>query len=237
MTHQVALLGMLTLHNQSTVLHPRITGLKLPPEPTSCIFKLVSPLFQECFLPPGENPCKHLSWNGNLLKADWVEVGHERRLCQVGQGQGLHSTDGIPENSSRILESDLRSLNLLCHSVSELAKLIRLPKGVNNCVRVTAKVRQLRRNHGIRVQTIPPCTTRRTAVYLKYNNMRMLIVDCQGLAETIVLIEKWSEKNEASSLRQNVKTCMASICLGETSSGCFSLQPVFSWKRVPLMEL
>ena len=100
MTHQVALLGMLTLHNQSTVLHPRITGLKLPPEPTSCIFKLVSPLFQECFLPPGENPCKHLSWNGNLLKADWVEVGHEGRLCQVGQGQGLHSTDGIPENSS-----------------------------------------------------------------------------------------------------------------------------------------
>ena len=90
----------------------------------------------------------------------------------------------------RILESHLRSLNLLCHSVSELAKLIRLPKGVNNCVRVTAKVRQLGRNHGIRVQTIPPCTTRRTAVYLKYNNMRMLIVDCQGLAETIVLIKK-----------------------------------------------
>ena len=117
-THQVALLGTLTLHNQSTVLHPGITGLKLPPEPTSCIFKLVSPLFQECFLPPGENPCKHLSWNGNLLKADWVEVGHERRLCQVGQGQGLHSTDGIPENSSSTSRRSVTGSEWSCHLTS-----------------------------------------------------------------------------------------------------------------------
>ena len=31
-------------------------------------------------------------------------------------------------------------------------------------------------------------------------------------------------------------TCMASICLGETSSGLLSLHPVFSWNRVALME-
>ena len=32
-------------------------------------------------------------------------------------------------------------------------------------------------------------------------------------------------------------TCIASICLGETSSGRLSLKPVFSWKRVALIEL
>ena len=55
--------------------------------------------------------------------------------------------------------------------MSKLAELIRLPKGVNNCVRVAAKVRQLGRNNGIRVQTIQPCTTRRTAEYLKFYKM------------------------------------------------------------------
>ena len=38
-------------------------------------------------------------------------------------------------------------------------------------------------------------------------------------------------------LKDWVCTCMASICLGDTSSGRFSLQPVFSWNRVALMEL
>ena len=136
------------------------------------------------------------------------------------------------------LESHLRSLYLQCHSVSKLAKLIRLSKGVNDCVRITAKVPQLGRNNDIRVQTIQPCTTRRAAENLKFNKMTILHVHCQGMAETIILLLRSGlKKNEDNSLRPNVNTCMASICLGETSSGCLSLQPVFSWKRVPLMEL
>ena len=62
-----------------------------------CLYAL-SPLFHQSFLPASENPCIHLSRNGNLLEADGMEVGHEGRLRHVGQGQGLNSADGIPVN-------------------------------------------------------------------------------------------------------------------------------------------
>ena len=165
-TDQVALLCMLALNNQSTVLHSRITRLEFPPaHKNSSWTSSNSHLFPDSalFLP--------------VRILAYISLGMETFSKPTGWKCGMKVACAMLERarvctrlmaSLKTFNSHLRSFNLQCHSMGKLAKLIRFPKGVNNCVRVTTKVFQLGGNNGIRVQTIQPSPTRRTAEYLKW---------------------------------------------------------------------
>ena len=138
-----------------------------------------------------------------------MEVGHEGGLRHVGQGKGLNSADGIPEN-------------LFCSW--ELSWIIQLTMSFRGQAYKVDKAAQ-------RSQRLYRGILRDKPTQGKYWH--------QGPEHPSMHDKKGGRKPKIDQihLKDRLCTCIASICLGETSSGCLNLHPVFSWNRVALIEL